>query len=158
MIGRLGHIRDFSLREKSRFYLLCKAKGLRSKRPMHAKRGAFVHASRVQVGGGAPTPRVLSCFSKAGKMFPIGNDRAARPSVKPRSGALNRGLQNLETPLHAQRATPTGANFLLVRKFPKEKETDCYFLRCAKSNAKSTRDFVLRPRFKSPVDTLFLLK
>ena len=59
------------------------------------------HALRVQVGGGAPTPRVLSCFSKAGKMFPIGNDRAARPSVKPRSGALNRGLQNLETPLHA---------------------------------------------------------
>ena len=39
----------------------------------------------------------------------------------PRSGALLRGLQNLETPLHAQRATPTGANFLLVRKFPKGK-------------------------------------
>ena len=64
-------------------------------------------------------PWICPAFSKAGKMFPIGNDRAARPSVKPRSGALNRGLQNLETPLHAQRAAPTGANFLLIRKFPK---------------------------------------
>ena len=32
---------------------------------------------------------------------------------------LIRGLQNLEAPLHAQRAAPTGANFLLVRKFLK---------------------------------------
>ena len=36
---------------------------------------------------------------------------------------LNRGLQNLGTPCkgvkHAKRAAPTGANFLLVRKFPK---------------------------------------
>ena len=35
-------------------------------------------------------------------MFPIGNVRAARPPE-----------------MHAQRAAPTGANFLLVRKFPK---------------------------------------
>ena len=43
------------------------------------------------------------------------------PPGKPRSGALNRGLQNLEAPLHARRAAPTGACFLLVRKFPKGK-------------------------------------
>ena len=30
-----------------------------------------------------------------------------------------------------------------------ERETGCYFLRCAKSNTKSTRDSVLRPRFKT---------
>ena len=38
---------------------------------------------------------------------------------KPRSGALLRGLQNLETPLHAQRAAPTGACFPCNGKFPK---------------------------------------
>ena len=107
----------------------------------------------------------------------------------PRSGALLRGLQNLETPLHAQRATPTGANFLLVRKFPKGKRivTFCGVQKvtqkarartckklpvasfCASETAETGRiangceqgDHVsrsrqaLRPRFKSPVDTVF---
>ena len=45
-----------------------------------------------------------------------------------RCDELNRGLENLETP---------------------GKETDCHFLHRAKSNIKSTRDSVLRPRFKA---------
>ena len=107
----------------------------------------------------------------------------------PRSGALLRGLQNLETPLHAQRATPTGANFLLVRKFPKGKRivTFCGVQKvtqkarartckklpvasfCTSETAETGRiangceqgDHVsrsrqaLRPRFKSPIDTVF---
>ena len=52
---------------------------LRSKRPIHAKRGAFVHALRVQVGGGAPTPHFCPTFSKVGEMFPSGNAQAALP-------------------------------------------------------------------------------
>ena len=45
-----------------------------------------------------------------------------------RCGELNRGLENLEAP---------------------GKGTDCHFLHRAKSNIKSTRDSVLRPRFKA---------
>ena len=46
------------------------------------------------------------------------------------------------------------SRFCKPRIFP-ERETDCYFLRRAKSNTKSTRGFTLRPRFKSPVETVF---
>ena len=37
-----------------------------------------------------------------------------------------------------------------------ERETRCYFLRRAKSNTKSTRDFVLRPRFKTLQNIFFV--
>ena len=63
-------------------------------------------------------------------MFPKGNVSAALPLGNAAKrlqrnrlcGELLRGLQNLEAPLHAKRAAPTGANFLLVRKFPKGNE------------------------------------
>ena len=93
---------------------------------MLAKQAA--HTLCVYREGAAPRrPVFCSAFSKAGEMFPTGNVRAARPPgnaakrpVRNRHcGALIRGLQNLETPLHARRAAPTGANFLLVRKFPR---------------------------------------
>ena len=74
---------------------------------------------------------------------------------------------------HTACAVPAGTNFLRSGKFQKDlillelaviaascfevcktsrfsaKRTACHFLHCAKSNIKSTRDSVLRPRFKA---------
>ena len=74
---------------------------------------------------------------------------------------------------HTACAVPVGTNFLRSGKFQKDlillelaviaascfevcktsrfsaKRTACHFLHCAKSNIKSTRDSVLRPRFKA---------
>ena len=74
---------------------------------------------------------------------------------------------------HTACAVPVGTNFLRSGKFQKDlillelaviaascfevcktsrfsaKKTACHFLHCAKSNIKSTRDSVLRPRFKA---------
>ena len=69
---------------------------------LHAKRGVFVHALRVRVWGGVPTPRILSCFFKS---------REKPRSVLPRQG-------------HAFRETESSRKgtdlfFSLVRKEPK---------------------------------------
>ena len=70
-------------------------KCLRSKQ-IHAKRGVFVHALRVQVGGGAPTPVFYPAFSKTGEMFPKGNGFILFASTK-RTGSSRRAAA-LSTP------------------------------------------------------------
>ena len=57
----------------------------------------------------------------------------------------------------ARTACGPDRGILSVKRKVPERETDCYFLRCAKSNAKSTRDFVLRPRFKTLRNTFFVI-
>ena len=74
---------------------LAAGKCLRSKQ-IHAKRGVFVHALRVQVGGGAPTPVFYPAFSKAGEMFPKGNGFILFASTK-RTGSSRRAAA-LSTP------------------------------------------------------------
>ena len=69
---------------------------------LHAKRGVFVHALRVRVWGGVPTPRILSCFFKS---------REKPRSVLPRQGqtfCLSESFRK-----------GTGLFFSLVRKEPK---------------------------------------
>ena len=66
---------------------------LRSKRPMHAKRGVFVHALRVQVRGGVPTPREMPRSGKdivatATRIFAAGG-RKARAACCPDRGKLS---------------------------------------------------------------------
>ena len=70
---------------------------------------------------------ILSCFfksrtkcSRQGTSERLGRRKAAKRPVRYRlCGELIRGLRNLETPCKG--VAPTGANFLLVRKFPKGK-------------------------------------
>ena len=75
-------------------------------------------------------------------------------------GARIRGLQNLETPCKGVKAReawcPDRGKLSACQKVP-EGETDCYFLRRAKSNTKSTRDSVLRPRFKTLQNNFFVI-
>ena len=84
-------------------------KCLRSKQ-IHAKRGVFVHALRVQVGGGAPTPVFYPAFSKAGEMFPKGNGFILFASTK-RTGSSRRAAA-LSTP--GERFKTLQNNFFVI--------------------------------------------
>ena len=74
---------------------LAAGKCLRSKQ-IHAKRGVFVHALRVQVGGGASTPVFYPAFSKTGEMFPKGNGFILFASTK-RTGSSPEGCDPLDS-------------------------------------------------------------
>ena len=71
---------------------------------LHAKRGVFVHALRVRVWGGVPTPRILSCFFKS---------REKPRSVPPRQGHA----------FHAMESSRKGDGFILFACTKRTKST-----------------------------------
>ena len=70
---------------------------------LHAKRGVFVHALRVRVWGGVPTPRILSCFFKS---------REKPRSVLPRQGHA----------FHAMESSRKGDGFILFASAKRTKK------------------------------------
>ena len=146
---------------------------MRSKRPMHAKRGVFVHALRVQVGGGAPTPREMPRSGSSETAFAVSCFEVCKTSklhstrsVLPRQGHAFYAMESFRKGngfiLFASakrtkkqllgRAKSCQWQVFVRRRPPKQGE-----LRTDVSKATMFQgvDFVLRPRFKSPVDTLF---